>query len=86
MRTLITIATFLLMIGCTNSQIKTEKKEITSHNLIKMPPNSISEKECSLKGGKVWNTIGKTSYNGELIGTIKGLKCPCVCLVESSKN
>ena len=84
MRTLITIATFLLMIGCTNSPIKTEKKETTSHNLIKMPPNIISEKECSLKGGKVWNTLGETSYNGELIGTIKGLKCPCVCLVESS--
>jgi len=54
-----------------------------SQNLIKMPPNVISVNECREKGGKVWSTLGKTSYNGELIGTIKELLCPCVCLIES---
>jgi len=51
--------------------------------LIKMPPNVISVNECIEKGGKVWNTLGETSYNGELIATVKGLRCPCVCLIES---
>ena len=37
-------------------------------------------------GGKVWNTLGKTSYNGELIGKIEGLKCPCACLVRSQES
>jgi len=54
-----------------------------SQSVIKMPPNVISVNECIEKGGKVWNTLGETSYNGELIGTIKGLRCPCICLIES---
>ena len=79
------MAIFLLItIGCTNNQLKTEeKKNSSSQSLIKMPPNVISVNECTQKGGKVWSTLGKTSYNGELIGTIKGLRCPCVCLIES---
>jgi len=75
---------FLITIGCTNKQLKTEEKKNSSpHNLIKMHPNVISVNECIEKGGKVWNTLGKSSYNGELIGTIKGLRCPCICLIES---
>ena len=54
-----------------------------SQSLIKIPPNVISVNECIKKGGKVWSTLGKTSYDGELIGRIKGLRCPCVCLIES---
>ena len=78
------IATLLLIIGCTKNQLKTEEKKSSApQSLIKMPPNVISVNECTQKGGKVWSTLGKTSYNGELIGTIKGLRCPCVCLIES---
>jgi len=78
------IATLLLIIGCTKNQLKTEEKKSSApQSLIKMPPNVISVNECREKGGKVWNTLGKTSYNGELIGTIKELLCPCVCLIES---
>jgi len=79
------ISTLLLItIGCTNKQLKTEEKKNSSpHSLIKMPPNVISVNECIEKGGKVWNTLGKSSYNGKLIGTIKELLCPCVCLIES---
>jgi len=79
------IATLLLItIGCTKNPLETEEKKSSSpQNLIKMPPNVISVNECREKGGKVWSTLGKTSYNGELIGTIKGLRCPCVCLRES---
>ena len=40
-------------------------------------------KECSTAGGEVWNTLGKTSYDGELIGRVDGLRCPCACLVRS---
>jgi len=79
------IATLLLIIGCTNNPpLETEEKKSSApQSLIKMPPNVISVNECREKGGKVWNTLGKTSYNGELIGTIKELLCPCVCLRES---
>jgi len=50
---------------------------------IELPTNTMTEKECALKGGEVWNTLGQTSYNGELIGKIEGLRCPCACLVRS---
>ncbi len=55
----------------------------TEFNQIKLPDNVITEKDCALKGGEVWNTLGETTYNGELIGKIEGLKCPCACLVRS---
>ncbi len=51
-------------------------------NPIKLPNNIITEKECVAKGGKVWNTLGETSYDGKLIGKIEGLKCLCACLVK----
>jgi len=62
----------------TPSRCCTRKKcfDDESQSLIKMPPNVISVNECIEKGGKVWNTLGEISYNGEL-------RCPCVCLIES---
>jgi len=57
----------------------------TKDNPIQLPSNVISEKECTARGGEVWNTLGQTSYNGELIGKIEGLKCPCACLVRDSE-
>ena len=54
----------------------------TKDNPIQLPSNVISEKDCTAQGGEVWNTLGETSYNGELIGKIEGLKCPCACLVR----
>ncbi len=58
----------------------------TKFNQIQLPNNVITEKECALKGGEVWNTLGETSYDGELIGKIEGLKCPCACLVRSEES
>ena len=55
----------------------------TEDNPIQLPDNVISEKDCTAQGGEIWNTLGETSYNGELIGKIEGLLCPCACLVRS---
>lgn len=49
---------------------------------IQLPENVISEKDCEAEGGEVWNTLGETSYNGELIGKVEGLRCPCACLIR----
>jgi len=58
----------------------------TKNNPIQLPENSISEKECVAQGGEVWNTLGHTDYDGEIIGRVDGLRCPCVCLVKTGKN
>ncbi len=58
----------------------------TEDNPIQLPDNVISEKDCATQGGEVWNTLGETSYNGELIGKIEGLLCPCACLVKSEES
>ena len=55
----------------------------TEFNQIQLPDNVITEKECAASGGEVWNTLGETSYTGELIGRVDGLKCPCACLVRN---
>ncbi len=57
---------------------------IDKNDSIELPGNVISEKECSLAGGEVFNTLGETDYNGELIGKIKELNCPCACLVKNN--
>ncbi len=54
----------------------------TKNNPIQLPENVITEKDCAAQGGEVFNTLGETSYNGELIGKIEGLLCPCTCLVR----
>jgi len=54
----------------------------TKENPIELPNNVISEKDCAAAGGEVWNTLGETSYSGELIGKVEGLLCPCACLVK----
>jgi len=84
MKKIISIALILFItIGCTNSESKIEVKKNAEFNLpIKLPLNFISEKECVSKGGEVWNTLGKTTYEGDLIGRIKGMRCPCACLVK----
>ncbi len=66
---------------CPGKPIKPNLKP-TEFNQIELPDNIISEKDCSTQGGEVWNTLGKTDYEGELIGKIEGLKCPCACLVK----
>ncbi len=57
----------------------------TKDNPIELPDNVISEKDCIAAGGEVWNTLGETSYDGELIGKVEGLKCPCACLIRNKK-
>jgi len=52
---------------------------------IQLPPNVISEADCEAQGGEIFNTLGETSYAGELIGTIEGLRCPCACRVEKKE-
>ncbi len=54
----------------------------TEFNQIELPDNVISEKDCAAAGGEVWNTLGETSYKGELIGRVDGLRCPCACLIK----
>ena len=84
---LTTLALLWLTIGCTPNKPATQTKEPNpSHNAIKLPSNIISVKECTLRGGKVWNSLGETSYNGELIGTVKGFDCPCACLLPAPKS
>jgi len=78
-----TKAGFIIQDSIPSSCCTSKKCFYDESQLIKMPPNVISVNECIEKGGKVWNTLGETSYNGKLVGTIKGLRCPCVCLIES---
>ncbi len=71
-----------------NNQIEPIKEDFvpTETYSIELPTNVISEKDCTAKGGEVFNTLGETSYDGELIGKIEGLNCPCACLVEGKEN
>ncbi len=55
----------------------------TKDSSIRLPDNVITEKECTEAGGEVWNTLGETTYDGELIGKIEGLNCPCACLIKN---
>ncbi|MCK4635389.1 MAG: hypothetical protein KAT04_05360 [Methylococcales bacterium] len=50
--------------------------------IIQLPPNIISMEDCKAQGGEIFNILGETTYSGELIGTIEGLRCPCACRVE----
>ena len=69
---------------CPGKPLKSDTQPIDNLNTpIKLPNNVISEKDCIAAGGEVWNTLGQTSYNGELIGRVEGLKCPCACLVKN---
>ncbi len=69
---------------CPGKPLKSDAPHIDNLNApIKLPNNVISEKECIAAGGEVWNTLGETTYNGELIGKIEGLKCPCACLIKN---
>ena len=49
---------------------------------LQLPENVITVEECQKAGGEVWNSLGKTDYEGELIGRIEGMRCPCACLVK----
>ncbi len=49
---------------------------------IELPTNIMTVKDCKVQGGEVFNTLGETSYDGELIGKITELLCPCACLVK----
>jgi len=55
---------------------------IVSSTKIQLPDNVISEKDCVAQSGKIWNTLGETSYEEELIGKIEKLNCPCACLIK----
>ncbi len=69
---------------CPEKTLEPDAKSIDTLNTpIKLPSNVISEKECAVAGGEVWDTLGQTSYDGELIGRIEGLNCPCACLVKN---
>jgi len=51
-------------------------------NSIQLPDNVMTVKECVAVGGEVFNTLEKTTYQGEFIGKIEELFCPCACLVK----
>ncbi len=69
---------------CPESKPKLDFIPIKS-NTIELPTNVIKEKDCAAKGGEVFNTLGETNYDGELIGKIEGLNCPCACLIKDKK-
>ena len=72
---------------CPGKTLKSDTQPIDNLNEpIKLPDNALTEKECTVAGGEVWNTLGETSYNGELIGKIEGLNCPCACLVRNKRS
>ncbi|HIQ56894.1 TPA: hypothetical protein EYG96_02525 [Candidatus Gracilibacteria bacterium] len=58
----------------------------TEASPIQLPDKVMTVKECENAGGEVFNTLGKTGYDGELIGKIEELLCPCACLVRSEDS
>lgn len=58
----------------------------TEANPIQLPENVMTVKECVAQGGEVFNTLGEISYNGELIGKIEELLCPCACLIKNESS
>lgn len=57
-------------------------KDVGDTGKIVLPKNVITEEECLELDGEIFNTLGKTNYEGKLIGKIEGLNCPCACRVD----
>ncbi len=41
----------------------------------------LTKEDCETRGGKVMNILSEEP-EGKVVGTVSGLRCPCVCVVE----
>ena len=49
---------------------------------------SLTAKECKERAGSIINTLSDENCrnNENLIGVVKGMRCPCVCCVAKTEN
>lgn len=80
-----TLFVILLIISTALSACAAQDKDKKSGIIHAANGTILTVKQCASKGGVIFNTLDGRP-NGQIIGNVSGLRCPCVCLVKAKPD